>query len=144
MLKNGGTVRDLIGKWERKTGGVSSVNAATGAYLGSSGNYESYEFFADGRVAYTTLIAVQNYGCRLEAFGQSKGRVSVSGTNMNMNLAAGTIRRDDSCSPSKNYTKATSATNDDYSWCIEKDKYGNIQLALTGSDGQTFYYRKAN
>lgn len=141
VLKNGGTIRDLVGKWEKKSSGMSSYTG--GVYQGSSGNYESYEFSADGRVAYTTLIAVQNYGCRLEAFAQSKGRVSVSGTNMTMNLSAGTIRRDDSCSPSKNYTKATNATNDDYQWRIEKDEYGNVQLALTGSDGNTFLYRKA-
>lgn len=141
VLKNGGTISDLVGKWERKSSGMSSYSG--GVYQGSSGNYESYEFFADGRVNYTTLIAVQNYSCRLEAFAQSKGRAAASGTNLNLKLAAGTIRRDDSCSPSKNYTKPTDATNDNYTWRIEKDKYGTIQLALTDSDGKTFYYRRA-
>lgn len=141
VLKNGGTISDLVGKWEKKSSGMSSYSG--GVYQGSSGDYESYEFFADGRVNYTTLIAVQNYGCRLEAFAQSKGRAAANGTNLNLKLAAGTIRRDDSCSPSKNYTKPTDATNDSYTWRIEKDKYGIIQLALTGADGKTFYYRRA-
>lgn len=142
VLKNGGTIGDLVGKWERKTSGMSSYSG--GNYQGSSGNYESYAFFADGRAEYTTLIAAQNYGCRLEAFAQSKGRASSSGTALNIRLAAGTIRRDDSCSPSKNYTKPTAATNDTYEWRIEKDAYGNIQLTLKDADGKTFYYRKAN
>jgi hypothetical protein len=141
VFKNGGTISDLVGKWEKKSSGMSSYSG--GVYQGSSGNYESYEFFADGRVNYTTLIAVQNYGCRLEAFAQSKGRAIASGTTLNLKLAAGTIRREDSCSPAKNYTKPTNATDDNYNWRIEKDKYGTIQLALTGADGRTFYYRRA-
>lgn len=141
--KANGSLRDLVGKWERKQGGVSSVDANTGRYLGSSGNYESYEILPDGRVAYTSLIAVQNYGCRLEAFSQSKGRVSLSGASVTMNLNAGTIRRDDSCSPSKNYTKATNPTNFSYSWTVGDDGYGNTELCLTQSSGEKYCYRRA-
>lgn len=140
--KTGGNLRDLAGKWEKKQSGMSSYS--NGNYQGSSGNYESYTFFPDGRVEYSTLIAVQNYGCRLEAFAQSKGRASLSGSELNINLGAGTIKRDDSCSPSKNYIKPTNATNDNYKWSIEKDEYGNTQLLLTGPDGKTFAYRKSN
>ena len=139
--KNGGTLRDLVGKWEKKTSGMSSYS--NGNYQGSSGNYESYTIYADGRVEYASLIAVQNYGCRLEAFGQSKGRVVVNGSQLTMNLGDGTIKRDDSCSPSKNYTNPTKATNFSYDWKIEKDGYGNIQLALTETDGKIYYYRRA-
>ncbi|HSK70815.1 MAG TPA: hypothetical protein VK892_03900 [Pyrinomonadaceae bacterium] len=142
-VKSSGTLRSLVGKWEKKQGGMSSVDANTGRYLGSSGNYESYTFHADGRVEYTMLVAVQNYGCRLEAFGQSKGRASVSGGGLNINLGAGTIKRDDSCSPSKNYTNPTKATNTDYKWTVAKDDYGVVQLCLTQPNGETFCYRRA-
>jgi hypothetical protein len=140
-VKAGGNLRDLAGKWEKKQSGMSSYQ--NGMYKGSSGNYESYTFFADGRVEYTSLIAVQNYGCRLEAFSQSKGRASIDGSNLTVSLGAGTIRRDDSCSPSKNYTKPTSATNFTYRWSIEKDEYGTVQLCLTESNGSKYYYRRA-
>jgi len=139
--KTSGNLRDLAGKWEKKQSGMSSYQ--NGTYQGSSGNYESYTFFADGRVEYTSLIAVQNYGCRLEAFSQSKGRASVSGSEMTVSLGAGTISRDDSCSKSKNYTKATDATNFTYGWSIEKDSYGTVQLVLTESNGSKYYYRRA-
>lgn len=142
-VKSAGTLRSLVGKWEKKLGGVSSVDTNTGRYLGSSGNYESYTFHADGRVEYVSLIAVQNYGCRLEAFSQSKGRASLSSGTLNVSLAAGTIRRDDSCSPSKNYTNPTKATNLDYKWTVAKDDYGIIQLCLTQPNGETFCYRRA-
>jgi hypothetical protein len=137
----GGNLRDLAGKWERKQSGMSSYS--NGNYQGSSGNYESYTFFADGRVEYTSLIAVQNYGCRLEAFSQSKGRASVSGSDLTVSLGAGTIKRDDSCSASKNYTKPTDATNFTYQWSIEQDQSGTVQLCLTQSSGEKYYYRRA-
>ena len=140
-VKNGGSLANLVGKWERKTSGMSSYS--NGVYQGSSGNYESYTIYTDGRVEYTSLIAVQNYGCRLEAFSQNKGQVAVSGSQLTMNLNAGTIRRDDSCSPSKNYTNPTKATNFSYDWRVETDEYGNVQLALTESDGKVYYYRRS-
>jgi len=139
--KTGGNLREFVGKWEKKQSGMSSYS--NGNYQGSSGNYESYTFLADGRVEYTSLIAVQNYGCRLEAFSQSKGRASLSGSDLTINLGAGTIKRDDSCSPSKNYTKPTDATNFTYKWSIEKDEYGTVQLCLTESNGNKYYYRRA-
>lgn len=61
---------------------------------------------------------------------------------MAVDLAAGTIRRDDSCSPSKNYTKPTDPAHYEYNWRIENDKYGNVELSLTQTDRQTFVYRK--
>jgi hypothetical protein len=140
-VDSSGNLRDLVGKWEKKTSGMSSYS--NGNYQGSSGNYESYTFSADGRVEYTSLIAVQNYGCRLEAFSQSKGRAAVNGSSLTVSLGAGTIKRDDSCSRSKNYTKATDATNFTYRWSIEKDEYGTVQLCLTESNGEKYYYRRA-
>lgn len=139
-VKNSGSLNSLVGKWERKTSGMSTYS--NGVYQGSSGNYESYTIYADGRVEYTSLIAVQNYGCRLEAFSQNKGRAAVSGSQLTMNLNAGTIRRDDSCSPSKNYTNPTKATNFSYEWKIETDEYGNSSLVLTESDGKVYYYKR--
>lgn len=140
IVKSGDSVRDLVGKWERKESGMSSYK--NGNYQGSSGNYESYTFFADGRVEYTSLIAVQNYGCRLEAFSSRKGRASVSGGSLNVNLTSGTVRRDDSCSKSKNYTKPMDSSSEDYKWTIETDSSGNKNLVLTEKDGKNYYYRQ--
>ncbi|HQU85475.1 MAG TPA: hypothetical protein PKY59_20240 [Pyrinomonadaceae bacterium] len=135
-----GSMRDLVGKWERKESGMSSYK--NGNYQGSSGNYESYTFFADGRVEYSSLIAVQNYGCRLEAFSSRKGRASLSGGKLNVNLTSGTVIRDDSCSKSKNYRKPMDSSSESYKWTIETDSSGNKNLVLTEKDGKNYYYRK--
>lgn len=141
--KSNATPGDLVGKWEKKTSGMSSFDANTRAYLGSSGNYESYTFYADGRVDYASLISVQNYGCNLSAFSQGKGRASVSGSAMNISLGAGTIDRKDTCSPSKDYKKATGATSFNYAWTVGKDDYGVVQLCLTQENGEKYCYRRA-
>lgn len=145
VLKYSGTYKDLVGKWEKKTGGISSVDANTGRHLGSSGNYESYTFHSDGRVDYTTLIAVQNYGCRLEAFSSRKGRAGVDGSDLTVTLTGGTVRRDDSCSPNKNYSKQLGNTATSFRWRLEQAPYnGGIQLCLTQENGETYCYRKTN
>lgn len=142
-VKSNASMRDLVGKWEKKSTFGGRVDSNTGVYLGSSGNYESYEFFADGRVAYSTLISVQQGRCNLSAFSQSKGRTSVSGSEMTINLGAGTVDRKDTCTPAKDYTKQTSATSTTYGWTVGKDEYGVVQLCLTQPDGKQFCYRRA-
>jgi hypothetical protein len=136
------SLRDLTGKWERKSTMGGRVNADTGVYLGSSGNYESYEFSADGGVAYSSLISVQQGGCNLSAFSQSRGEAGVSGAKMTISLGAGTIDRKDTCNSSGDYKRATKATNFTYEWTIGKDEYGVVQLTLTEANGNKYYYRK--
>ncbi|MDQ3799989.1 MAG: hypothetical protein M3384_11090 [Acidobacteriota bacterium] len=138
----GVTLRDLVGKWEKKSTMGGRVNANTGVYLGSSGNYESYEFAADGSVAYSSLISVQQGACNLSAFSQSRGRASVSGSEMTISLGAGTIDRKDTCNASGDYKRATKATGFTYEWTVGKDEYGVTQLTLTQSNGEKYYYRK--
>jgi len=138
---NSRSLKDLVGKWEKKQSG-QSYKGQNGNYVGSSGNYESYTFFADGRVEYSTLIAVQNYGCRIEAFAQNKGRASINGSNIIISFTGGSVRRDDSCSKSKNYTKPLPASSATFGWKTETDDYGVVQFCLTQADGQTFCYRR--
>ncbi|HEY0049124.1 MAG TPA: hypothetical protein VGB68_07555 [Pyrinomonadaceae bacterium] len=141
-VESNAALRDLVGKWEKKSTMGGRVNANTGVYLGSSGTYESYEFSADGGVAYSSLISVQQGGCNLSAFSQSRGAAGVSGSKMTINLGAGTIDRKDTCNASGDYKKATRATNYTYEWTIDKDEYGTVQLCLTESNGNKYYYRK--
>jgi hypothetical protein len=141
-VQTNATLRELVGKWERKSTTGGRVNANTGVYLGSSGNYESYEFSADGGVAYSSLISVQQGGCNLSAFSQSRGEAGVSGSKMNISLGAGTIDRKDTCNASGDYKRATKATNFSYEWTVGKDEYGVTQLVLTEANGNKYYYRK--
>lgn len=142
LVKSSATLRDLTGKWEKKSTLGATVDSNTKAYLGSSGNYESYEFSADGQVAYSMLISVQQGRCNLSAFGQSKGRASVSGAEMTISLGAGTIDRKDTCNASGDYKKTTDAMTHTYGWTVSTDEYGSVQLCLTEANGEKYYYRK--
>jgi hypothetical protein len=141
-VQSNATLRDLIGKWERKSTTGATVDANSRAYLGSSGTYESYEFSADGGVAYNSLISVQQGRCNLSAFSQSRGETSVSGAQMTISLGGGTIDRKDTCNASGDYKRATKATNYTYEWTVGKDDYGVVQLTLTEANGNKYYYRK--
>lgn len=135
-------LRDLVGKWERKSTTGAQVDASSKAYLGSSGTYESYEFSAGGGVAYSSLISVQQGSCNLSAFSQASGEASVSGGRMTISLGGGMIDRKDTCNASSDYKRATKATNYTYEWTIGKDDYGVVQLTLTEANGNKYYYRK--
>jgi hypothetical protein len=141
-VKSGATVRDLVGKWERKSTVGAQVDPNSRAYLGSSGTYESYEISADGGVAYTSLISVQQGRCNLSAFSQSRGEASVAGGQMTVSLGAGTVDRKDTCNASGDYKRATKATNYTYEFTVGKDEYGVVQLVLTEANGNKYYYRK--
>lgn len=138
----GAALGSLVGKWEKKSTMGGQVERGSGRYLGSSGNYESYEIFADGRVAYSSLISVQQAGCNLSAFGQNRGRAVVSGSQITFDLTGGTVDRKDTCNSSGDYKKPLKATNYSYGWTVGDDGYGNTQLCLTQTDGQQFCYRK--
>jgi hypothetical protein len=141
-VQSNATLRDLVGKWERKSTTGATVDANSKAYLGSSGNYESYEFSADGGVAYSSLISVQQGGCNLSAFSQRRGRAGVSGAEMTISLNAGTVDRKDTCNASGDYKREIKASNYTYEWTVGKDDYGVVQLILTESNGNKYYYRK--
>lgn len=140
--KSGGNLRDLVGKWERKSTVGGEVNRNTGVYLGSSGNLESYTFYADGRIDYTSLISVQQSGCNLSAFSQGKGRATVNGSDLTINLGARMVDRKDTCSPQKDYKRQIEASTTGYSFAIERGESGYTQLVLTEANGNKFYYRK--
>lgn len=141
VIKANGSLSDLVGKWERKQSGQSYVRK-NGTYAGGSGNFETYTFYSDGRVEYSTLIAVQNYGCRFDAFAINTGRAGLDGGRLEIHFDGGTVRRDDSCSPGKNYSRPLAASSTTYDWLIENDAHGNILLVLTQPNGETFYYRR--
>lgn len=85
---------------------------------------------------------MQQGGCNLSAFSQSRGETSISGGQITFSLGAGTIDRKDTCNASGDYKRATKATNFTYDFSVGKDEAGIDQLVLTESNGNKYYYRK--
>jgi hypothetical protein len=135
---SGGDVSDLIGKWAWGRSG-STTYAAGGAMLGSNGSRHTYQFAANGAVEYTGIMNVMTGGCNMQIFKTMKGRANLSGGTLTINWQPATFTRDDSCSPSKNYTKKLPAETETFQIKFKSD-YGQKQLCLTGKD-ETCYSR---
>jgi hypothetical protein len=134
-------VNRLAGKWHKTQGGFGDY----AVYAENLGDFESYEITGDGRIKSLTLNAARNYDCIVEVAASSEGtiRLAPDSTELNMSLAAGTIRKTNNCSPEKNSTASTAATDTVYRWkVIEED--GTTLLYLTKANGETAIYRREN
>ena len=133
---NGTGLSGLIGKWVWGRSG-STTYATGGAMLGSNGSRHTYQFSATGAVEYTGIMNVMTGGCRMQVFKSSKGRAKVTGNTLTIDWSPATFTRDDSCSPSKNYTKTLPAETETFQIKFKSD-YGQKQLCLTSKDETCF------
>ena len=135
------TVKDFAGKWHRINGGEFDY----AVYAENLGSFESYRITEDGRVKIETLTAARIYDCRVESSAQSEGNLSLlAGSQLNIRLAAGTVRKSNACSPENDSTASTAATTTNYRWNLSEDETGRAELCLTPDGGDTVCYRREN
>lgn len=96
---------NLVGKWFRSTGS-GSITDGTGKTKYGSGTTYFFEFFADGTIEYKveskTLSIMQ---CRIVSIQNARGKYSISGNSLTMNLGAMTDSGTNSCDTKENYKK---------------------------------------
>lgn len=131
-----GDISSLIGKWVWGHSG-SSTYTTGGSLLGSNGSRHTYQFASGGAVEYTGIMNVMTGGCNMQVFKTAKGRASFSGGTLTIRWSPATFTRDDSCSPSKNYTKTMPAETQVFQVRFKTD-YGQKQLCLTDKDETCF------
>ncbi len=94
----------IYGKWFRTTGG--SVIDPTGKTTLKSGVDFTFEFFLDGSVEYTRKKDVLNImQCKINATDKSRGKFSISGNTLTLNLGAMKSVQTNSCNTRENYNK---------------------------------------
>jgi hypothetical protein len=129
-------ISSLTGKWVWGRSG-SSTYTTGGSLLGSNGSRHTYQFASGGAVEYTGIMNVMTGGCNMQVFKTAKGRASFSGGTLTIRWSPATFTRDDSCSPSKNYTKTMPAETQVFKVRFKTD-YGQKQLCLTEKDETCF------
>lgn len=143
----GGGSSDLIGKWWRGEGG-GSVDY-TGKTQYKSGKNFTFEFFADGTVEYTYELDVLSIvQCRTKELRKSRGRYSVSGDTLTINLNAGNTIGSSSCERKDNFNKATPAETITKQFQIRKmdsiTRPDNpLMLCFDGQDGEACFEKSA-
>ncbi|HEX8251166.1 MAG TPA: hypothetical protein VF599_23530 [Pyrinomonadaceae bacterium] len=109
--KRGSAPNNLVGKWKRH-GGAGGFRDYTGKTQYNSGEVTTFEFFADGSMQFlyekNTLSITQ---CRISENTTIPGRFSVGGSEVTMNLGAGTSIGKSSCEAAGNFNKRLSASS---------------------------------
>jgi hypothetical protein len=133
-------VKQLAGRWHRQGGGFAEY----ASYAENLGNFETYEISENGRIKSSTLNAARNYDCIVEAAASREGTISSApgSTELNISFETGTIKKTNNCSPEKNSTESTGASNTSYKWKVGEDKTGATLLYLTKANGETAIYRR--
>jgi hypothetical protein len=108
-LTNGGGSQSLVGKWSRGTG--SGFIDYTGKTQHKAGKTFTFEFFADGTVEYVydedVLSIVQ---CRTKETSKARGKYTINGDSVTINLGVGNWVGSSSCEPSGNFKKTQPAS----------------------------------
>lgn len=119
FTSGGGGSPSVVGKWWRGAG--SGFIDYTGKTQYKSGETYTFEFFPDGTVEYVydsdVLSIVQ---CRTKETSKARGKYSVNGDTLTINLDAGNAVGSSSCEAKRNFRKTTPASTITKKFTIKK------------------------
>ena len=94
----------IVGKWFRTTGG--STRDWTGKTTLKGGEDFTFEFFPDGSVEYTRKKEILNVmQCRINSLDNARGRYTLAGSTLTINLGPMRSTGSNSCDAKGNYNK---------------------------------------
>lgn len=101
---SGANGMNIYGKWYRGTG--SGFIDYTGKTQYKSGESFYFEFFPDGTVEYTKEVDVLSImQCKIKGADKGRGKFTISGNTLTINLGAVSSVETNSCDASKNFNK---------------------------------------
>lgn len=131
----------LVGTWINGRS-MTSVTNSIGVTSAGTGSRFTYQFFPNGTVEYTGIMQTVSYGgCKLVAFTQKKGKVSINGNLMTISYAPAHFSRDDSCDRAGNYKKTLPAETVTQRFSA-KEKYGDQYVCFAESHGEESCFSK--
>ena len=132
---------EVVGTWVNGRS-MTSVTNSVGVTSAGTGSRFTYQFHPNGTVEYTGILqTVSLGGCKLVAFTQKKGRLSISGDTMTISYAPAHFSRDDSCDRAGNYKKTLPAETVTQQFAV-KEKYGDMYVCFAGKDGEESCFSK--
>lgn len=138
----------LTGKWERYTGS-GSITDGTGKTKYGNGTTYTFEFLPGGAVQYTVVEKTLSImGCKIESNNTARGKFSVSGGKLSMNLGTMTMVGTDSCDSKGNYKKSEPAGDLTVTFRIKQSdsvlRPDKPMLLCFDGDGGEACYEKVN
>ena len=134
-------ITGIVGTWVNGRS-MTSVTNSIGVTSAGTGSRMTYQFLPNGTVEYTGILqTVSLGGCKLVAFTQKKGKVSIIGDTMTISYAPSHFSRDDSCDRAGNYKKTLPAEIVTERFAV-KEKYGDMYVCFAGKDGEESCFSK--
>ena len=138
-----GQQKELVGSWKNSsTGTISYQNRVTGATRPGRGSIFTYKFNADGTFEYVGYLEMTMYSCTTTLFNNTRGRYSISGSTLTLNLNKDHWKTTNSCAASGNKTENRPAKRQTMTFVFKNDDYGKQQLCLTTENGESCFSRE--
>lgn len=139
----GGAVKvaDLAGIWSTSSvSGTRYKSLVTGELSDPSGSIIEYQISPNGVIKHVGYLSSTVYSCTTKLFISRTGRISINGSNITFDFAPGK-RMYQTCSASASRNDTLPAEKETYSFKLEHDEYGILQLC-TVKDGKNLCFRK--
>jgi hypothetical protein len=138
--RGGVKVADLAGLWSTSSvSGERYKSLVTGELSDPSGSIIEYQISPNGAIKHVGYLSVTTYSCTSKLFISRTGRISISGSNITFDFAAGKRMYQTCGSAMRNDTlpaeRKTSAFR------LQRDKYG-VELCTIDENGKDLCFRK--
>ncbi len=136
------TVADLAGIWSTSSvSGTRYKSLVTGELSDPSGSIIEYQISPNGTIKHVGYLSSTVYSCTTKLFISRTGRISVNGSRITFDFAAGK-RMYQTCSQSASRNDTLPAERKTYSFRLERNEYGILQLCTTEENGKDFCISK--
>jgi hypothetical protein len=139
---NTGAVRvsDLAGLWSTSSvSGERYKSLATGELSDPSGTIIEYQISPNGTIKHVGYLSMTTYSCTTKLFISRTGRISIDGSRITFDFAAGKRMFQGCGSAARNDTLPAERKTEGFR--LERDKYG-IQLCTFDEKGKDLCFRK--
>ena len=133
----------VAGYWKNgSVGAIQYKDRATGSTKPGRGSLFTYKFNANGTYEFIGYMETTMYNCTTTLFNQITGRYTVTDGRIDLAPAKDLWKSTNSCAASGNRQQTKTPVKQSYEFRISQDEYGNEQLCLADSKGETCYRRE--
>jgi hypothetical protein len=141
--RSAGIPAELVGQWiARRGSGSMYQNQSNGSFSAPEGTIDSYKLFADGTYEHAILMQNSLYNCTIRVFGRETGKLTSSGSTINLAPGPGTLEYTDSCRPQMNSKKPTQMDSQVWQWQLTSDEQGAKLCVVDSKNASACYYKQ--
>lgn len=132
----------VIGTWGNGSTAMMGEKYQNGTIASRGGSTFKYVFHPNGAFEFVGYMESTLYGCTTSIFQDKRGKYSIKGNQITLNLTKNFWRNQYSCSPASNKERNYTLTPETYTFRIKRNDYGRDEICLTGEKAEACYERR--